>query len=121
MLGQVEKFGSLEEVQAKFGEDERVTRIACLVKVKAHKSTKDRLIVDMLRSDVDGLVTMKERIVIPRVADLAAGAVDLLEAWAEHWTESRRVVDEFARDWEGVEFAAADFADTFLTMPLPEH
>ena len=91
--------GSLEEVQAKFGEDVRVTHVACLVKVKADKSTKVRLIVDMLRSGVNGLATMRERIVLPRVADLAFGAVDLLEAWAGHWTESRRLVDEFA--WDG--------------------
>ena len=75
----------------------------------------------MLRSGVNGLVTMRERIVLPRVADLASGAVDLWEAWAGHWTESRRLVDEFAPDGEGVEFAAADFADAFLTMPLLEH
>ena len=93
MLGWVfvEKFGSLEEVQTKFGEDVRVTRIACLVKVKADKSTKVRLIVDMLLSGVNGLVTMRERVVPPRVADLASGAVGLLEAWAGHWTESRRL------------------------------
>ena len=30
-------------------------------------------------------------------------------------------VGEFARDGEGVEFAVADFADAFLTMPLLEH
>ena len=36
--GFVEKFGTLEEVQTKFSEDVRVTRIACLVKVKAGKS-----------------------------------------------------------------------------------
>ena len=39
-LGFLEKFGSLEEVQAKFDEDVRVTRIACLVKVKANKIDK---------------------------------------------------------------------------------
>ena len=78
----VEKFGSLEEVQTKFGEDVRVTRIACLVKVKADKSTKVHLIVEMLRSGVNGLVTKRERFVKTRVADLASGALDLLEAWA---------------------------------------
>ena len=42
-------FGPLEEVQAKFGENVRVTCIACLVKAKADKSAKVRLIGDMLR------------------------------------------------------------------------
>ena len=108
-------FVSLEG-PAKFGGDVRVTRIACLVRVKADKLTKVRLIVDTLRSGVNVLV-----IVSPRGADLASGAVGILEAWAGHWTESRRSVDEFARDGEGVEFAAVGFADAFLTMPLLEH
>ena len=48
-LGFLDKFGSLEEVQAKFGEDVQVMRFACLVNVKADKSTKVRFIVDTLR------------------------------------------------------------------------
>ena len=91
------------------------------MKVQADKSTKVRLIVDMLRPGVNGLVAMRERIVSPRVADLASGAVDVLEAWVGLWIESRRLVDEFARDGEGVEFAAANFADACLTMLLLEH
>ena len=49
------------------------------------------------------LLPLRERIVLPAVADLASGAVDLLEAWARHGTESPRLVDEFALDGEGVE------------------
>ena len=41
----------------KRSEDVRVTRIACLAKIKAGKSTKISLIVDMLRPGVKGLVT----------------------------------------------------------------
>ena len=67
-LGFVEKFGSLEEVQAKFSEDVRVTRIACLSKLANRQRS----------------ATMRERVVLPRVADIASRADDLLEGWAVH-------------------------------------
>ena len=102
---------SLEEVQVKFGD----TRIACLVKVEADKSTVVRLIVDMLRSGVNGVVTMMERIVLPTVADLASGAVDLLEVWPGTGLSHGASLTSLRGMGKGVEFAAADFADAFLT------
>ena len=70
----------------------------------------------MLRSRVNGLVSIREHPVLPRVADLASGSVDLFEAWAGHWTESRRLVDEFAPDGEGV---VKDVSNWYVFRSVP--
>ena len=92
-----------------FGPDIRVTKIACLLKVKPDLTVKVRLIVDMFRSGVDGRVTLRERDVFPRVSGLANSAVDWYSKSADNAAFT---------DGEGVELAASNFADAFLTLSL---
>ena len=64
-------------------------KIACLLKVKPDFTVKVRLIVE-LRSGVNGRVTLRERVVFPRVSGLANSAVDLLVVWRNHWCRTLR-------------------------------
>ena len=76
-----DEFPGLDEVVAQFEAGIRVTKIACLLKVKPDLTVKVRLTVDMLRSDVHGRLTLGERVVLPRISESASSAVDLLVAW----------------------------------------
>ena len=58
------------QVVQQFGPEARLTPIACIIK-QSHGKEKVRLVVDMRRSSVNGLMTVKERVVLPRVSDVA--------------------------------------------------
>ena len=51
--------------------------MAALTKTREDGSLKLRLIIDMLRSGVNEHVRVHERIVLPRLSDMAEGLVDL--------------------------------------------
>ena len=46
-----------------------LTWLACLVKIKENGETKYRLVVDSRRSGVNGLMTVRERVILPKVTD----------------------------------------------------
>ena len=65
---------------------------------------KVRLVVDMRRSGINGMMQLFERVVLPRVSDVA---------------ESLRHVLQDPRNFDkDLEFMIADFSDAFLTLKL---
>ena len=92
-----------DEVVQLLGPDAKLTRLACIVKQKEDGSEKVRLIVDMRRSGINGLIFLTERVVLPRIADVA----DSVEALVKG-----------ARQGDSVEAMISDVKDAFYTMPL---
>ena len=84
------------------GDKAQLTPVACIVK-EAHGREKVRLVVDMRRSAVNGQMDVRERVVLPRVSDVAEGVRSLV-----------------AKSDNPVEFLCCDFKDAFLTMRLHE-
>ena len=82
-----------------FGPEARLTSIACIIK-QSHGKEKVRLVVDMRRSSVNGLMTVKERVVLPRVSDVAKSVQALAYS-----------------DSHLLELLCIDFKDAFYTMP----
>ena len=79
--GKAERFKTWEEVVQFTGKEPWLTKMACVLKTKADTTTKVRLVVDMFRSGVNGLMRVPQRIVLPRIADICESGVDLLEEW----------------------------------------
>ena len=77
-LGYVKRFTSWAALTATWA-TVMVTRIATIVKERTDGSHKVRLVVDMLRSGVNSLVTIGERVVLPRPSDLAETVIYLWE------------------------------------------
>jgi hypothetical protein len=84
--------------------------VALIVKEKPDGSLKSRLIIDLLRSGVNGDVVLKERVVLPRIADFVDGIVDLMEY----------DLDSPLDDDEWYDLATVDFEDAFHTILLRE-
>ena len=100
-----------------------IAKIVVILKLRRDGSKKIRIIVDMLRNGVNGMIRLRERIVLPRVSDVVEGTLDLWAALLASlglspnvWVspDRRRIVLGEA----GVEFMIIDFADTFYTMKL---
>jgi hypothetical protein len=94
-----------EQVVQMVGLEAKLTKLACLVKIKDDGSEKIRLLVDMRRSGVNGMMTLLERVVLPRISDVASSLSELL-----------KVAEEEAAP----EFLIADFVDAFYTLKLLE-
>ena len=103
--GFVEEFETLEELKEKHGQDVVVNKLGCVLKVKISGEVKARLVTDLRRSGGNGRLKIRERVVLPRVIDLVASILRLLERWG---TE------------EKVDLAAIDFTDAFHTIWLDE-
>ncbi len=82
----------------------RASKVALLVKDKPHGTRKSRLIIDLLRSGINGEVENPERVVLPRVSDLTESVLDL----------------QALSPQTGVELATLDFEDAFHTLSLRE-
>ena len=52
-----------------------IIRMACILKERDDGTVKLRLIVDFLRSGINSLVRLSERIVLPRIVDMLQGAL----------------------------------------------
>ena len=100
--GHLEPIGTWAEVVERWP-SAMSTKIAAIVKDKPDGSTKTRLVVDMRRSGVNGLVTIHERIALPRAVDVVQDALELLDSPGGH---------------AEVEFLVVDFKDAFLTLRL---
>lgn len=99
-----DKVSSWEEVVSMVGEDAKLTQLACIVKMKEGKE-KVRLVVDMRRSGVNGQMQLLERVVLPRVPDVAKSCSELLK---------------LALKSDLLEFMICDFSDAFYTLKLHE-
>lgn len=71
--GRSEVFETWEAVKSRFGQEAKLTKLACIVKVKESGETKYRLVVDSRRSGVNGLMTVKERVILPKITDVVSG------------------------------------------------
>lgn len=101
--GRAECFRSWEAVVTKYGPECRLTKLACLIKIKDDGTEKVRLVVDSKRSGVNGMAFIRERVVLPRVSDIAASWTKLLAA---NYSNAE------------AELCSMDFVDAFHTLPL---
>lgn len=102
--GRAERVENWKQVVDLVGEDAKLTQLACIVKVKDGKE-KVRLVVDMRRSGINGQMVLLERVVLPRIPDVAASCRELLK---------------FASSYDQLEFLVCDFSDAFYTLKLHE-
>jgi hypothetical protein len=82
------------------------TKLALITKERPDHTLKVRFVVDMLRSGVNGLVKVYERIVLPRGVDLIESVLDLWEGVDSNQTDAT------------VELLVADFVDAFLQLKI---
>ena len=103
--GFLEQFKSWEEVTARWP-TAVASRVAVLTKTRDDGTIKIRLVIDLRRSGGNAWVELPERVVLPRLSDLIASIIDLMEAPAEEDT--------------GFEVVVADFEDAFHTVAIQE-
>ena len=103
--GRAEVFDSWDAVVQAVGSEAKLTKLACIVKVRDSGETKYRLVVDSRRSGVNGLMDVKERVILPKITDVATSIQRLL---------CRN------RDYERqeLELVSVDFKDAFHMCPL---
>ena len=104
--GRAQLCRSWEEVVAEVGDKARLTKVGCLVKEKEDGTVKSRLIFDGRRSGVNGLISCRERVTLPRVSDVAAGFLQLISKKKAWFPDS--YVELMALDFEGrLQYVAA--------------
>ena len=101
--GYVEEFQSFEAMAAAIGEQPVLSKLALISKERASGDWKHRLIVDLLRSDVNSHICQGERIILPRIGDAVIDGLRIRRAGLE-----------------GVESMVSDFADAFFMLPIAE-
>ena len=99
--GRATKVTSWSEVVQQVGEGAKLTKLACIIKQK-EGAEKVRLVVDMRRSGINGLMMLRERVILPRVSDVAESVHAL-------FLKNGRSDD--------MEFFISDFKDAFYTLP----
>ena len=97
-------YHSWADVVADLGADAQLTKVACLIKTKEDGTEKVRLIIDSRRSGTNGKMTIRERVVLPRISDVAASLHRLLTCNKGYNT------------WPLL--MSADFSDAFHMMNL---
>ena len=107
--GFIESFGTWGQVLARWP-GAIASKVALLVKERDDGTMKVRMIIDLRRSGGNGNVNLTERVVLPRLSDLTASIVDLMEG--ESW-------GPLGPD-HGYEVAVVDFEDAFHTLALRE-
>ena len=91
------------EVVQQLGPEAKLTKLACIVKQREDLSEKVRLVVDMRRSGITGLISLRERLVLPRIADVAESVSALMKSAS--WGDA-------------FEAMISDFKDAFYSLPL---
>lgn len=86
--GRSETFSEWGDVVKLFGSEAKLTRLACIVKLKDSGELKYRLVVDSRRSGVNGLMDVKERVILPKITDVAA-AIRRLLVVNDGWTRQQ--------------------------------
>ena len=94
-------FDTMDELCDYLGVDDVIlTKLALISKQKPDKSWKHRLIWDLLRSDVNAAVELKERIVLPRIQDAVEDALELRKSGGQ------------------LEWMVLDISDAFHNVPM---
>ena len=101
-LGYAIQAGSWSEVVTRVGEGAALTKLGCIQKPRPDGTTKTRLIVDMRRSGINGKMEIRQRVVLPRVTEVAS-------AWRH--LQARN-------PGESITLAVIDFKDAFYTCRL---
>ena len=68
-----------QQVEELTGGGAKLTRLACIVKLKENGEYKYRLVVDCRRSGVNGQSKVHERVILPKMTDAIASIQSLLE------------------------------------------
>ncbi len=102
--GRSEVFNTWEQVVEAVGAA-RLTKMACITKTKETGELKYRLVVDSRRSGVNGLMEIRERVILPKITDFVSSVHHLLQQ-AEDWPD------------HSLELFGADFKDAFHMLPL---
>lgn len=100
--GYATRCNSWAEVLRSAGEGASLTRLGCIQKPKPGGGVKTRLVVDCRRSGINGLMCIRQRVVLPRVSDVA-------NDWATMMQEENNAV---------VHLAVIDFRDAFYQCRL---
>ena len=100
--GRATKKSSWDEVVHHVGQGAKLTKLACVIKQK-EGTEKVRLVVDMHRSGINGLMMLRERVILPRISDVAESVHAL---FLKNGRSSN------------IEFFISDFKDAFYTFPL---
>ena len=105
--GRADRVNTWEEVVELVGPHAKLTQLACIVKEQqgsdGQVKEKIRLMVDMRRSGINGQCSLFERIVLPRLHDVAVSVQELFKIMSPE---------------EDVEFMVIDFSDAFYTLRL---
>ena len=104
-LGRAVCYYSWNNVVQQLGSAVRLTKLGCIVKLRSDGTEKVRIIVDSRRSGVNGMMKIRERVVLPRITDVMASWKRLIEAHQGH---------------AEVEMMSADFKDAFNMLKLAE-
>ena len=91
-----------ETVTASVGAGAALTKFGCVQKEKPDGTLKTRLIVDMRRSGINGKMTIRQRVVLPRVTEVATS-----------WQQLRAMYQG-----QPLTLARIDFKDAFYTCRL---
>ena len=97
--GWIKQFESYSELHAFLGEDVTLSKFGIITKVKSGR-VKERLILDAKASGISAVATKRERVILPRLLDVARNTSEML-----------------ARSREA-ELCLLDFADAFWLLPL---
>jgi len=100
----------LQELRARLGKDVVPAKVAVIAKLRKDGTKKIRIIVDMLRAGINGRIKIRERVVLPRMSDLADAALDVMEEWSQWGSPLEAQCELFA----------VDFEDAFYTMGIAE-
>ena len=91
-------------VTASVGAGAALTKLGCIQKEKPDGSIKTRLIVDMRRSGINGKMTIRQRVVLPRVTEVVTSWQQLAAMYTG----------------QPLTMAVIDFKDAFYTCRLSE-
>eukprot|EP00435_Cladocopium_sp_Y103_P039029 s2094_g10.t1 len=100
--GYATKCHSWAEVVQSTGEGASLTKLGCIQKPKPGGGVKTRLVVDCRRSGINGLMIIRQRVVLPRVSDVALD-----------WVMMMREDNDAS-----IQFAVIDFKDAFYQCRL---
>ena len=103
-LGYAKQVKTWSEVTASVGAGAALTKLGCIQKVRPDGTLKTRLIVDMRRSGINGKMQIRQRVVLPRVTEVAS-------SW-------RHLKSQFPE--EEATLAVIDFKDAFYTCRLDQ-
>ena len=102
--GRVEVYDSWQQVVDQFGPGAKLTRMACMVKRRDSGELKYRIVVDSRRSGINGLMEVRERVILPKITDVVA-IIHHLQSSNSSWDAP-------------LELYSIDFKDAFHMLPL---